>query len=60
MCSGITRGPVLKGELYAQRLQNSSAFIHTMFHEDFFSIVRTNTVRRTLHKIYTKQSVNKC
>ena len=44
MCSGKTRGRVLCGELYAQRLQklNSSAFMYRLFHEDFPSILRTN------------------
>ena len=43
ICSGITRGRVLNGELYAQRLQKL-IYLHLSkdcFHEDFSSIDRT-------------------
>ena len=45
MCSGSTRGPVLNGELHTQRLQNVNlcTFIYRLFHEDFSSIIGTNT-----------------
>ena len=35
--SGITRGRVLSGELYTQRLQkvNLSVFVYRVFHENF-------------------------
>ena len=44
ICSGITCGRVLSGELYAQRLQevNLSAFVYRLFHEDFSPIMGTN------------------
>ena len=37
MCSGITRGRVLSGELYAHMISqvNLSAFIYRLFHKDF-------------------------
>ena len=38
--AGITRGRVLNGELYAQKLQvNLSSFVYRLFHEDFSSLV---------------------
>ena len=43
ICSGITGGRVLNGELYAQRLHvevNLSAFAYRLFHEDFSSVIR--------------------
>ena len=43
--SGITRGRVLNGELYTQRLHklyNLSVFVYRVFHEDFFPPLRTN------------------
>ena len=43
ICSGITRGGVLKGELYTQRLQKL-IYLHRLFHEDFSPIIRTNLV----------------
>ena len=46
MCSGITRGRMLNGELYAQRLQKL-IYLHLsaeLFHEDLSSIVRANTL----------------
>ena len=44
ICSGITSGRVLNGELYAQRLPdvNLSTFAYRLFHEDFSSILRAN------------------
>ena len=46
MCSGITRGRLLNGEVYVQRFQKLilSAFIYRLVHEDFSSNVGTNAV----------------
>ena len=43
MCSGITRGRVLNGELYAQRFQKLIYLHLYMFHEDFSSIIGINS-----------------
>ena len=50
--SGITRGRVLNGELYAPRLQKFylSAFVHRLFHEDFSSI--DGTICSTISQCY--------
>ena len=44
VCSRITRGRVLNGGLYVQRLQklNLSAFIYGLIHGDFSPILGTN------------------
>ena len=40
---GITRGRVLNGELYTQRLHKLIyLFVYRVFHEDFFPLPRTN------------------
>ena len=44
LCSGITCGRVLNGELYVQRFQKLYAFIYRLSHKDSSSIIRTNTV----------------
>ena len=46
ICSVITHGRVLNGELYAERFQklSYSAYIYRLFHEDFSSIIAINTV----------------
>ena len=47
LCSGITRGKVLNGELYAARLHahvNLSAFVYRLFHEDFSPIIQSRFV----------------
>ena len=64
MCSGITRGRVLDGELYAQRFQMLSALTYRLFHEDVSSIIGTKTVLLCIcpgdwGEIFMKQSVNK-
>ena len=45
LCSEITRGRVLNGEARASCTKiseiNLSTYIYRLFHEDFFSIIRT-------------------
>ena len=55
ICSGLTRGRMLNGELYAQRLQqvNLSAVVYIPFHEDVSSIDRR--LKRNLHKTVCTQ-----
>ena len=45
MCSGITCGRVFNGELLCTNISevNLSAFTYRLFHEDFSSVVGTNT-----------------
>ena len=43
MSSGITRGRVFKGELYAHRFQKLiNLHLFRLFHKDFYSIIGTN------------------
>ena len=52
--SGTTRGRVLNGELYAQRLQKLIylyLFIYRLFYEDFSPIIGTNFRSINLHPI---------
>ena len=58
ICSGITSGRVLDGELlYAKILEvNLFAFAYRMFHEDFSPIEPWLDWR----EIFMKQSVGKC
>ena len=55
ICSGITRGRVLTGELYEQRLQvNLFAFVYRLFPEDFSAAPSIE------EKSSWKQSLDKC
>ena len=57
ICSGITHGRVLNGELYAQRLKDVdlSAFVYRLFHEDSLHSSGPDKWR----EIFRKQSVDK-
>ena len=51
LCSGITHGRMLNGELFAQRLQKVSlfAFVYRLFHDGFSLIIGTNIQYQHLH-----------
>ena len=54
MCSGTTRGRVLNGEFYAQRFQKL-IYLHLFtdcFHEEFSSIIVTNTVFTNTNTVF--------
>ena len=59
--SGITRGRVLIGELYTQRLQKLIyLFVYRLFHEDFSPLLRTweSSGPDEWREIFIKQSVD--
>ena len=60
-CSGITRGRVLSGELYAQRLQK---LIYLYLFTDCFMKISLQSLEQICcddwREIFMKQSVNKC
>ena len=62
--SGITRGRVLNGDLYAQRLQKLIYLVlfYKLFYEAFSPILETilkQISSKDWREIFTKQSVNK-
>ena len=69
MCSGITCGRVLNGELYVQRFEK---LIYLYIFTDYFMTISPQSLEQTLQndqnrvcfvdsgEIFKKESVNKC